>query len=133
MDKTVFGERVKAIRKKKRMTQSQLAEAIGKKETTIRKYENGSIEAPWNVIEAIAQVLDVSPYDLTIDVEQLKSDAKFFDDIQQVFGEDAVLLLRNFDSLNSIGKQKACDYVSDLIDNPKFKIVDHDDVAASND
>lgn len=125
MDKIEFGKRVKSMRKKKQMTQIQLAQMIGKKETTIRKYENGSIEAPWNVIEEIAGALDVSPFDLTVDIEQLRTDIKLQENIQKAYGAEALSLLNDFDSLNQIGKQKACEYVSDLTEIPKYKTEDH--------
>lgn len=125
MDKIEFGKRVKSMRKKKQMTQIQLAQMIGKKETTIRKYENGSIEAPWNVIEEIAGALDVSPFDLTVDIEQLRTDIKLQENIQKAFGTEALSLLNDFDSLNQIGKQKACEYVSDLTEISKYKAEDH--------
>ena len=125
MDKIEFGKRVKSMRKKKQMTQIQLAKMIGKKETTIRKYENGSIEAPWNVIEEIAGALDVSPFDLTVDIEQLRTDIKLQENIQKAYGAEALSLLNDFDSLNQIGKQKACEYVSDLTEIPKYKTEDH--------
>ena len=125
MDKIEFGKRVKSMRKKKQMTQIQLAQMIGKKETTIRKYENGSIEAPWNVIEEIADALDVSPFDLTVDIEQLRTDIKLQENIQKAYGAEALSLLNEYDSLNQIGKQKACEYVSDLTEISKYKAENH--------
>lgn len=121
LDNKEFGQRVRTARKRKKMTQIELANAINKQESTIRKYENGSIKPPWDIIEQIASALDVSPFDLTIDVEQLRTDVKLQEEIQQAFGKDALELLNDFDSLNSEGKVKACDYVSDLTLNPKYK------------
>ena len=121
MDVIEFGKRVKAARKKKKLTQVQLADIIGKKEATIRKYENGTIEAPWNVIEDIATALDVSPFDLTVDVDQLRSDVKLQEEIEKAFGKKGLQLLNDFDLLNSVGQDKACEYLSDLTLNPKYK------------
>ena len=121
MDRFEFGRRVKNARKQKNMTQVQFAKAIGKKEVTVRKYENGSIEAPWNVIEEIAKVLEISPFDLTVDTEQLRSDTKLQEEIEKGFGSDALQLLNDCDNLNFDGKVKACEYVSDLTVNPKYK------------
>lgn len=64
-DNKVIGNNIKEQRKRQRYTQSQLADMIGKTESTIRKYENGSIQVPNNVLQRIAQVLKVSPVDLT--------------------------------------------------------------------
>lgn len=120
MDIIEFGKRVKTARKKKKLTQTQLAEIIGKKEATIRKYENGSIEAPWNVIEDIANALDISPFDLTVDVEQLRSDVKLQDEIEKAFGKNGLELLNDYNLLNDVGKSKASDYVADLVTHPKY-------------
>lgn len=46
------------------MTQSQLADAIGKKETTIRKYENGGIEPPLSVLQDLSNAFGISLLDL---------------------------------------------------------------------
>lgn len=116
-----FGQRVKLARKNKRMTQTELATAIGKKEATIRKYENGTIEPPWKIIEQIASVLDVSPFDLTVDVDQLRADVKLQEEVKKAFGIDALVLLNNFDQLNHEGQRKASEYVSDLTEQPKYK------------
>lgn len=55
-----IGKRIKEIRKQKKITQSELAKLIGKKEVTVRKYENGSIEIPLNVLNDIAENLGTS-------------------------------------------------------------------------
>lgn len=58
-----IGKRIKQYRKGK-MTQRELADKIGKTESSIRKYENGLVTIPLNVIEAIATALNVHPYEL---------------------------------------------------------------------
>ena len=114
MNKSEFGKRLKIARKQKKMTQVELADAIEKKEATVRKYENGTIEPPWNVIEELAKALDVSPFDLTVDIEKLRSDVKLTEEIQKVFGFEVPELLNDYSNLNPEGKTKACEYISDL-------------------
>lgn len=55
-----LGQTIKINRKQRKMTQSQLAEAIGKKEATIRKYENGDIEPPLSVLQDLSIIFGVS-------------------------------------------------------------------------
>lgn len=55
-----IGRKIKEIRKQQKMTQAELGSLIGKKEVTIRKYENGSIEVPLNVLSVIAEKLHTS-------------------------------------------------------------------------
>lgn len=65
-----IGSRIKEIRKQQKMTQAELGSFIGKKEVTIRKYENGSIEVPLNVLHDIAKSLNTSIANLMgIDVD----------------------------------------------------------------
>ena len=59
MDK---GERIKELREGKNITQTELADMIGKTKQNIYKYENGIItNIPSDKIELMAEKLDVSP------------------------------------------------------------------------
>ena len=58
---------------------------------------------------------------MTVDVDQLRSDVKLQDEIEKVFGKKGLQLLNEFDLLNSVGQDKACEYLSDLTLNPKYK------------
>lgn len=53
------GAKIKEYRKKAGLTQQQLAEKIGKKEVTIRKYENSSREPRLSVIQEICAALNI--------------------------------------------------------------------------
>ena len=53
-----LGERIRTLRKGK-MTQAQLAEAIGLSEITIRRWESGERTPDVKEVQNIAQVLDV--------------------------------------------------------------------------
>ncbi len=52
--------RIREARKNKKMTQKQLAQAIGVSYTVISKYEKGVITPPVNRLESIAKTLSVS-------------------------------------------------------------------------
>lgn len=64
MDKSIIGMNIKQARKEKKLTQIQLAEQIGKHESSIRKYEKGLTDIPNEVISKIADVLEVSTAEL---------------------------------------------------------------------
>lgn len=53
--------RIKEKRKEKNLTQSELGKLIGKTESSIRKYEKGTINIPMKVVDQIAAALDVNP------------------------------------------------------------------------
>lgn len=47
-----------------KMTQADLAEKIGRSESSVRKYEKGLTEIPHSVIEKIARALGVDAFEL---------------------------------------------------------------------
>ncbi len=54
-----IGEKIKKYRKETGLTQKQLAEKIGRKEITIRKYESGEREPRISVINDICEALNI--------------------------------------------------------------------------
>ena len=67
----LLGLRIKEIRKSKKLTQTQLAEAIGMEMTNLCKLENGGQLPKEENIEKIASVLNVKIKDL-FDFEHAK-------------------------------------------------------------
>lgn len=59
-----IGEAIKKARESKKLTQKELGEIIDKTESSIRKYENGSVEIPLSVFEALSKALDVPTLEL---------------------------------------------------------------------
>ena len=72
MDNKAVGLKIKEYRKKKKLTQKELAQLINRTESSIRKYEKGLIEIPNSILEKIAHVLEVNISDL-IDVTSILS------------------------------------------------------------
>ena len=76
-----IGKKIKERRRECKITQAELAERIGKTESSIRKYEKGLVAIPTDVIERIAETLETTPYvlfgpewfDLQIGAENVKS------------------------------------------------------------
>lgn len=63
-DAYIIGQRIRRFRKEKGLSQSELAEQIGKSLRTVQKYEKGEIEVAISVISDIADVLGVSSFDI---------------------------------------------------------------------
>lgn len=59
MDNKEIGFKIKKYRKEKGMTQRELGNAIGRVESSIRKYEKGEVEIPVSVLQQIAVVLGI--------------------------------------------------------------------------
>ena len=55
----LIGETIKEKRRKMKITQVNFAEMIKKKESTVRKYENGEIMPPIPVLKKMCEILDI--------------------------------------------------------------------------
>lgn len=116
-----IGSNIKKILAERKMKISELAKISGVKTNTLYSItKRDSVNVNSDVLTAIATALDVSPFDLTVDIEQLRSDVKLQDQIAKAFGENGLELLNDYNSLNSNGKLKANDYVADLVTHPKY-------------
>lgn len=106
MNSVEIGKNIRIQRKNKNLTQQELAERIGRTESSIRKYEKGLVQIPINVLEQIASVLEVSPYELMgFDYFDLKDNGE---------------LLRNvLDELNELEPQKL-NSLSELVSLEKY-------------
>ena len=58
------GAAIRQVRRSKKMTQYQLAEALGKTLRTVQKYETGEIDLTVSSLERVAVILNVKPWEL---------------------------------------------------------------------
>lgn len=63
MNKNYIGENIKVYRERKKMTQRDLGEKIGKTWEMISRYERG-VSSPFKQIDSLADALDTNPSDL---------------------------------------------------------------------
>lgn len=68
--KEIIGQNIRKYRKEKGMTQKDLAEAIGVKNTTVSMWEVGSNTMPIEVLAEICRVLGVSLADMARDEKE---------------------------------------------------------------
>lgn len=61
------GEKIRKARKSKGLTQKQLGDLVGVPDSTIRKYESGSIVPKLITIAQFARALKINPMDLLPD------------------------------------------------------------------
>ncbi|NFT04109.1 helix-turn-helix transcriptional regulator [Clostridium sporogenes] len=78
-----IGEKIKEIRKSKKLTQAQLAKQINKSERMLQKYENGEVTPSFEVIEIIAAAFGVKPYEL-MDFGKLKEEADTIEETEKL-------------------------------------------------
>ena len=67
-----FGNNIKKIRKKLRLTQAQLAKLINKSLSSVQKYEAGEVSIPIEVVEAMTRKLKVSSTEIIGGLETVK-------------------------------------------------------------
>jgi len=67
--KKKFGERVRHYRKLNGLSQEQIAESIGMSPNTISYIENGKNNISFAKIPVLANILNIQPYQLFIDME----------------------------------------------------------------
>ena len=119
------GQRIRQRRIEIGMTVDELASKIGKNRATIYRYENGDIEnLPLSVLEPIAKVLGIEPSDLLSTSKTISTENKIIANLKKFNLSEEKEIIENIQSklvmLNKDGLNKTDDYISDLIDNPKY-------------
>lgn len=118
-----IGERIKAVRKEKGLTQKELAERTGLAVITIQQYEADKYEPRSDNIIRIAKALDVPPFqiggsskwDELSDLDTLQKEAKLFDLIFTLHGQETASTINDFLSLDPEGQEKASEYIDFLM------------------
>ena len=128
-----FATTLKTIRKEKGYTQSSLAKELNVSQNAVYNWENKKCEPSIEMIKKIADVLDVSLYDLIVISTDLtissEETAKMAEVILDQIHDNKVLsasgeiyLNRYYSMLNDTGKKLAVDYVEGLTENPKYTL-----------
>lgn len=127
-----IGERIRNLRKKKSITQEQLADRLGLKRSIISKYENGIVDINLSTIKKIADILEISTTDLieggqfvdeNFDInEDIKKHPEKYTMIKDNTGrtiahslnKDHEVMLLRYKALNKKGKEEANNYIAYL-------------------
>ena len=146
-----IGERIKKIRLEKGMTQKEVAEKCGLFDSAIRRYESGRQNPKIETVEKIANALGVNPM-LLVYGEELSQTLKSINEVEEAInrnkrifarepnGEDMQYIINSnnrtklkqdtiakYDSLNTLGQQKANEYITDLSEQEKYTKPDNED------
>jgi len=76
-DKTI-GQRVRQIRKKRGLSQTEVADTLGVHQSLVSEYELGTVRIPATVLAAFAQILK-TPLDELVGLKPLKENGVFKD------------------------------------------------------
>lgn len=111
------GERIRAAREEKGITQEELGRMCGTTKQTIFKYESGTVtNIPLVRLEKLAEVLDVTPcFIMGWDnpLNRVGTETSLIDELEHN-------LIYKFHSLNTEGQEKLLDYADDLVQSGKY-------------
>lgn len=140
-----IGERIKAVRKRKNLTQQELAQRAGIAINSLRLYEGNKREPKVETVQRIADAMFVNLFDLielkagndenqTLlqslrdAVEQARKEGKkpvYVDEgIYFVEMKPLERLISAFESLNDEGRQKLLEYADDLLQLGKYTLTE---------
>ncbi len=109
-----FGEKLRQLRKRKKLTQEQLAELIGTHESHIGRYERDESNSSANVLIKISEVFDVS-------IDSLLLDEKKFQPFPQITDKELLEQLEEIDKMDEDKRALAKRILSMLINEDKIK------------
>lgn len=123
-----MGEYIKKLRLEHEWSQEELGKMLipPVNRAAVNKWETGQVEnIKRNHIEQLAEKFGVKPCELMcfeskVDEEQVSQEVKVLEQIQKLFGKDAVEVLRYFNELNDLGRQKALEDLGDLVQLSKY-------------
>ena len=125
-----ISERLKDLRKKKGLTQAELAKKVGLSIATIQGYEQGKYEPKYENLCNLAIALDAGILDLVNKEEFKKMEDIRVQEIMQeqlksgrirMIENKEMLIIGNYSKLNDVGKNKLLEYSEDLAGNPKYQ------------
>ena len=130
-----MGEYIKKLRSGqnvygKKLSQEELGAALNPpvNRAGVNKWETGVVENIKRThIQQIAKIFGVTPcelmcFDEQIDSSKLSEEVKVIEQVQDLFGKDAVQLLQYFHELNEVGRRKALEDLADLTELPKYTV-----------
>ena len=128
-----MGENIKKLRSGnniygRKWSQEELGAALNPpvNRAAVNKWETGMVENIKRThIQQLAKMFGVTPselmcFDDQIDSSKVSEEVKVIEQVQGLFGKDAVLLLQRFNELNELGKQKALEDLDDLTELSKY-------------
>lgn len=108
LNKEIFGENLRNLRRAKKLTQKKLGELLGKKESTVRMWELGKSTPPPDSIEKISEVLEEDYVTL------MKRAGYIPEKIEFPFTPSATLLRELADAVNSGDDRKKISLTHEL-------------------
>lgn len=111
-----------ALRKEKGLTQDELAQKLGVSKSSVAMWETGQRLPSPDIYELIADYFNID-IDYLYGRTDIRQRVRFDENgnAQRTLLADETHLLDKYQQLNSDGKQKATEYLEDLVGNEKYK------------
>lgn len=132
----IFAKRFNEALSLRNMKAIDIANKTGIGKNSIHYYLSGKHKLKPDKLYLIAKALNVNAkwlmgydvpmeyfdfdFDSIIDSNKLSKEVKVIEAIQEVFGKDAVKLLKYFSELNELGKSEALKRISEMLDITKY-------------
>lgn len=113
-----IGEKIKQLRKEKRLTQEELGELLGVKKSAIQKYESGQVQnLKQATIKKLCKIFNKYPdYFLFDELEDdLRKELSFVEIVQKRYGDDVYRIFETVIDLNEESLKKVAAYVDDIL------------------
>ena len=114
-----LGERLKLIRKSRKLTQEELASKMNCSKMLISIYENDKRNPKPDTIKKFMEALDCS-------MEELGYTVNYWGNIDQLpVNDKSQEIIKAMELLNDDGKEKVLNYILDLSKNPDYKLINN--------
>ena len=109
------------LRKERDLTQEEISKILGVSKSSIAMWETGQRLPSPELYEQIADYFNVD-IDYLYGRTCIRQKVRFDEDgnMQRTLLNDEASLIDNYQKLNSIGKKKASDYITDLTEQKKY-------------
>jgi len=118
-----IGTYIRFLRKEKHLSQEELGSMLDPSvnRAAINKWETGKVKNIKRThIEQLAKIFNVSPVDLMCFEDENTYNETLSGKIKKAYGKEALSLLEKFFELNTLGKEKILDTLSDLSQLEKY-------------
>ena len=119
------GDKIKQLRKERKMTQEELGKLLGVNKSAIQKYEKGNvINLKLVTIQKLCEIFDTDPsefifpkakeFDQKYNSTRLEFEVKTIESVEDLFGPEMVEAMHLFNELNETGKNRAIEALNDF-------------------
>ena len=115
------GQKIKQLRKERKLTQEELGKLLGVKKAAVQKYESGVVQnLKQSTIKKLCEIFDKTPdyfileeFDRNLEIE-LKKELEFVQIVKSKYGDNIFRIFETVIELEEENQKKVLDYVDDV-------------------